>query len=430
MRQIAIIADDLTGSSDAGVQFTRKGLTTSVLFAVQNLVEVTRGVDAVAVDTDSRAIPPVQAYSRVRDTAAHLYDAGFTHVLKKVDSTLRGNLGSEIDGLMDAIPFELAVVAPAFPRMGRTTRDGRHYLNGVPLHLTEIARDPKCPVTESVIVNLLGQQSRRKVGLVPLDRLRGGSAIAVVANLRRDGVQSVVFDAETDDDLQRIAVTMAAAVGKVLWVGSAGLADHLPQALGLTATAEGQAAVPCSGRPVLLVAGSISSITREQVAAYRREPGVVAVALDPLAVLATAEARVAELDRCAGAVGAALEAGHDVAFTSGSEPQQVAAAQESGMAVGLDPTEVSNRVAAALGEVAGLILNRHAVQGVILTGGDTARAVCRSWGATGLRLIRELEPGVPLSRLVGGRELLAVTKAGAFGNDQTLVRALHGLKGE
>jgi uncharacterized protein YgbK (DUF1537 family) len=181
---------------------------------------------------------------------------------------------------------------------------------------------------------------------------------------------------------------------------------------------------------VMLVAGSISQTTRAQAGAYCREQDVVCVELNPLRILIDDEDCLAEADRCRAALGAAVAAGRDVAFIAGAAPDQVAGARERGAALGLDTTAVSNRIATVVGDVAAAVTERHGLQGLILTGGDTAKAVCRRLGVTGLRLVRELEPGVPVSRLVGGPGLPAVTKAGAFGNEQTLVRALHALKGD
>lgn len=430
MRQIAIIADDLTGASDSGVQFARKGLRTGVLFAVHNLPADTAALDAVAVDTDSRAIPSAEAYNRTREAALRAAEAGFAHIYKKVDSTLRGNLGYEIDGVMDAIAFDIAVVAPAFPRLGRTTAGGRHFLNGKPVSETEIARDPKCPVRESHMPTLLAGQSRRKTGLVELAALRAGQAQETVAKLKADGAELIIFDAEADEDLERIAEQMTGSPYRILWVGSAGLADYLPGPLKLAAGAAQPAPVTASGRPVMLVAGSISQTTRTQAEAYCREQGVAAVELNPLLILQADAACTAEMQRCEKALALAVTAGQDVAFVAGSAPDQVAGARERGAALGLDNTAVSNRIATVLGDVAAAVTERYALQGLILTGGDTAKAVCRRLGVTGLELVRELEAGVPLSRLVGGPGLPAVTKAGAFGNEQTLVRALRALKGE
>jgi uncharacterized protein YgbK (DUF1537 family) len=67
---------------------------------------------------------------------------------------------------------------------------------------------------------------------------------------------------------------------------------------------------------------------------------------------------------------------------------------------------------------------------MILTGGDTARAVCDHLGARGILVIQEVEPGIPLARTVGSHEIPIVTKAGGFGNVDVLIHASRLLKGE
>jgi 4-hydroxythreonine-4-phosphate dehydrogenase len=82
-------------------------------------------------------------------------------------------------------------------------------------------------------------------------------------------------------------------------------------------------------------------------------------------------------------------------------------------------------LAQALGEFAAPHLERCG--GVIATGGDTARALLAALHLPGIELLGEVEPGVPLG-LLG--TLPIVTKAGAFGTPQTLLRAraaLHAL---
>lgn len=430
MTKIAIIADDLTGASDSGVQFARKGLKTTVVFDVIQLPVSAKGADAVAIETDSRAIAPSEARERAREAAQGARLAGIPYIYKKVDSTLRGNLGPEIDGIMDEIPFDLAVIAPAFPKLGRTTVAGQHLLKGVPIEQTEIGRDPKCPVHDSRLERLLATQSCRKTGLVALAVLHQGTEAVLeqVAALKAQGAELVVFDAQEDADLQRIAEAMAASSYNLLWVGSAGLADYLPAALGLTGGANGPVLAPGT-KPVMLVAGSVSPVTRAQAAAVQGAPGVVSAELDPLQILTDGEDCAREIDRCAALLEGALAAGHDVALTSGAAPEQVASAQRLGESLGLDGTAVSNRIALVLGQLAARIIGGAELQGLILTGGDTAKAVCRRLGIAGLEVCTELEPGVPLSRFVGSRPVPVVTKAGAFGTEETLLRALHTLKG-
>lgn len=431
MRQIGIIADDLTGASDAGVQFSRVGLQTQVIFDLHGSLRDADQVDVVVIDTDSRSIKDKDAYQRVSDAAKYLQTMGFRHIYKKLDSTLRGNVGIEIDAVMDVLPFECAVVVPAFPKIGRTTVDGTHYLQGVPIDQTEIARDPKCPVHESDMVKLLAGQSKRKAGVIRLETIRQGieAVLRKVESLREENVQLLVFDAETDEDMGIIAESMEAYGTRVLWAGSAGLADFLPKCLGLHGDQPTQAAVSPSDKPVLLVAGSISQTTRGQIAAFCRQPNVHPVELNPIPLLMGPDEQQGEIERCLLQCQKAVREGYDVALFSKASPDDVRMAKELGRQKGYDHTEISNRIADALGRASAEIIKADHLQGLILTGGDTAKAVCRHIGVVGIQLLREVEPGVPLSRLVGSHPLFVVTKAGAFGTEHTLVKSLHELKG-
>ena len=411
---IAVIADDLTGASDAGVQFARRGLATRVLFDLCQPAVAT-DVDVLVVDTDSRALSPEAAYARVRDVAERLRTFQPEHVYKKVDSTLRGNLGAEIDAIMDAFTYSRAIVAPAFPALGRTTRDGLHRLRGRPVHETEIGRDPKTPVRESHLVSLLQTQSRRTAAVVTLDTVEcGPRAIRdqAEAHLGR-GAALLVCDAESDTALRTIAATCV-DWRDTLCVGSAGLADHLADALAPPTSATRVADLDGPHGPVLLVAGSVSQTTRQQVEAVRALQRGVTVELNPVAL---ADGHLEEEERCRQELGAALARGQDCALVVTSQQVRV---------------ELTSRIVDVLGRLAADSARSHRLRGFILTGGDTARAVCRHLGVAGIQLLAEIEPGVPLGRLVGqtSSPLLAVTKAGAFGSEQTLVHALHQLKGD
>jgi uncharacterized protein YgbK (DUF1537 family) len=419
---LALIADDLTGASDAGVQFARRGLVTRVLFDLTSPRQA-EGVEALAIDTDTRALPSDAAAARVRELARHVAAAGPTHVYKKIDSTLRGNLGAELDAVMDVFGVRVAIVAPAFPELGRTTRAGVHYLHGTPVHLTEIGRDPHAPVRESSLLRRLTEGTLRTPGLIPLELVaRGSSAIRGRADqLVEQGVSLLVCDAETGSELCTIAAAFAGE-RDLLWVGSAGLAEVLPEALGLPRRAPRPGGSEPAEGPVLIVAGSLSEVTLRQVAALEASGRVTTVELDPRAILGPAVVREPELERARRALGTALEVG-DALLTVGPDR---AAVPEAGAG------EVAALIAEVLGLVAAASARAYAVGGLVLTGGETARSVCRQLGVTGVELMAEVEPGVPLGRLVGAvvRPVPTVTKAGAFGSDQTLVRALQYLKGD
>lgn len=406
---IALIADDLTGASDAAVQFARRGLATHVMFDLTQ-----RDIDAavLAVDTDTRKLSAAEGYRRVREVASRLRDLEPERVYKKIDSTLRGNLGAELDGVMDAFEFRLAIIAPAFPKMGRTTRHGIHHLHGRPVHETEIGRDPITPVRESNVIRLLRAQSRRSAGLLSCETTESGpQAIRdeVEAHARRR-VSLLVCDAETDDALHDLVEGLGDRPD-VLWVGSAGLSEDLAAAWSWPCTAKQPTAARPDQAPVLLVAGSTSETTQRQVAALAARPGVAMITLDP------ARLSDGDAERYRGSLKAALETGGDCALV-------------------LDPranrAHDSERLADLLGAIAAEGIRQHRLAGLILTGGETARAVCRHVSASGIRLLAEVEPGVPLGVLVSATAggLPVVTKAGAFGSDHTLLEALHQLKGD
>ncbi len=173
--KIVVIADDLTGANDTGVQFAKQGLKTIVLMRVPgSLSELDE--DVLVVDTQSRALSPAEAYQKVTETALLFKNRDqFQTLYKKIDSTLRGNLGTEIDAIMDVCGLELAIVAPAFPRNGRITVGGCHFLGNAPLEATEIARDPLCPVSESHIPTLLAKQTKRRVGHIGIKSIIAGT---------------------------------------------------------------------------------------------------------------------------------------------------------------------------------------------------------------------------------------------------------------
>src|ERR687896_800397 len=142
---IAVIADDLTGAADAGVQLVHAGYRTAVFFSESEVFA--KDFDAVSFDTDSRALPAGFAAKRVLEAARAAREARI--VYKKLDSTLRGNVAAELAAALGGARRERVVVAPAFPAAGRTTAGGIQRVRGAPVDETEIANDPNTPVSEA-----------------------------------------------------------------------------------------------------------------------------------------------------------------------------------------------------------------------------------------------------------------------------------------
>ena len=70
------------------------GLSVCSLFSLQDAPEV----DVLSYSTDSRGVAPQEAYRRVNDAFTRL-GKGADFCNKRIDSTLRGNIGAEIDAI-------------------------------------------------------------------------------------------------------------------------------------------------------------------------------------------------------------------------------------------------------------------------------------------------------------------------------------------
>src|SRR5215207_7914495 len=251
---IAVIADDLTGAADSGVQFVHAGYRAAVYFRATEMVA--DDLDAVSFDTDSRAMPAGFAVKRVLDTAR--VARGARMVYKKLDSTLRGNVAAELAAALGGTRRERVVVVPAFPAAGRTTVGGIQRVHGVPVDETEMAKDPNTPVSEAHVPSLLAD-TFSSVGTLSVENLADPERV----RLALEENECVVVDAERYADLETLVRAVPDSAW-VLWAGSAGLA------LALGSVYPG----PCAGdagvergpvRPVLVVVGSLSGVAREQV---------------------------------------------------------------------------------------------------------------------------------------------------------------------
>lgn len=400
MDPVGIIADDLTGALDTGVQLTKWALRPLVVLDD----EVGIAEQALVVSTDSRHLAAGDAYQRVRWAAALL--AG-RRLYKKIDSTARGQIGAELDGLLDGAGVTRVLVAPAFPAARRTTIDGIHYVQDVPLAESEFGRDRQSPITESYLPALIGRQSRHPVGHLSLAKVERGPA-AVAAALAAAPEPIVVSDAVTPAHLH----TLATALGRLPadWVpcGSAGLAEEWPAALGYSRPAGPPALWSADSRPVLVVAGSRHDATVRQLDHAHRHADLAALSLSELGA--------GHLERLAVETTTHLRAGRCVAIGTVTLPY--VSGQEAA-------------VAAALAHLAALAIGGCRPAGVVATGGDVAREVCRALGAHAVAIMGEVQAGVPAGVLVGGPHdgLRVVTKAGGFGDPAAISLSMAFIQG-
>ena len=414
--QIAVIADDITGAADTGVQFCPAVGPVHMAGAVEgDLSAAAVRTAGVAVFTNTRNTDAATAAKIVRLAAEKIHCLKPRVIYKKIDSCLRGNLGAEIDTLLQATGAAASFVAPAFPEQGRTTVNDCHLIHGVPVAETEIGRDPLCPVRESRLSVRLTAQSRMPVGHVDLACIENGPVELAerVRTLLNQGCRHIAFDAEQPVHLDAVAGLTRDYFENILLVGSAGLAGSLSRMMAQQ--------LPCpviADRPSikkwLFVCGSASRVLADQVAMLTRSTGWAHVAMDPSA-LTTGDGSLYREQLVAELV---------AAEASGSLILSIQPILEAG------PAANPNQVVRGLAQVAAALLTAVRPEGVFICGGDTAEAFWHQIGASALLIREEILPGLMRGEFVGGPRngLPVVTKAGAFGHADTLNQLINSLE--
>ena len=219
MSRLIIIADDVTGAADSSSRCRHAGLPSTIyLGKAQNPLQM----GALSFSSDSRHLPAQQAAERVRALMAPMVRMADVIWYKKIDSTLRGNLGAELDAMLGALAWQgkmpCAVISPAFPAQGRGLEDGYLVHAGTPYR-------------GSCLSEMLRAESDHAVGALPLSFVREGvSDLAkAMADLHTSGVKLIVADALTDEDLCTVILAAQRALPQRLFCGSAGMVGLLAE---------------------------------------------------------------------------------------------------------------------------------------------------------------------------------------------------------
>ena len=425
---IGVVADDITGAHDIGSMFVKSGALVHVFSYDHRLTEedISRRQlpDVLILDTDSRFDTPETAYNKVFEATRLLKGLGCRQFYKKTCSVFRGNIGPELDAMLDALNEDFAGVVVGFPKNGRQTIDGIHYVHGVKLEESEFRNDPVHPMDRSSLVELLASQTKRRVGLVRHTVVRQGvEPLREEVAALREHYQYVILDVVDQDSLKTIANALHQL--PVLG-GSSALAEELPVNV-RERNIQGLGSLPPSnGMGILCAAGSLMPQTKAQVE-YMRQKGASILELDTLKILDDGERTMTIQELCR-RIGAALQQGDDVVVHTSNDPEVVAETKKMGQAQGQSTTEVSRIVSEALAEVVASCVEQLGLNRLLIAGGDTSGAVCSRLGIKGMRVWQELEPGIPSCISLGDVPLFLVLKSGSFGGPDFFAKAIAHLR--
>lgn len=347
MPTLRLLADDLTGALDTSAELVGEF---GPLDVVWSTASITKDQPSFCFDSGTRELGVEEAFAIVREIAPMLDGAGTAY--KKIDSLLRGPWVAELDACLRAGSWEACIVAPAFPHQGRRTSAGQQYAR---------AADGNWSAAGDGIIEQLRERG--------LDAKLHDPATPLGAGIS-------VFDAETEEDLDRIAQIGRRYSGRLLWCGSGGLAHALARGP--------HASVPATLKtPVLGLFGSDHPAT------------------------------AAQLSAC----GAVLIVSADIK----SNIDRIKRALDTGVAiVRLETAGAASRSSAAghfLQEIMLLSASLEPPKTLLVAGGETLKAQMIAAGARSLQVVGRLEPGLPKSVIQGGpwAGVDVISKSGAFG---------------
>lgn len=415
MPLIGVVADDLTGATTTGVLLARSGSKTTVCFHTEAAEKIgaENSPESLLISTSSRPLPKHEAYSRVEKATKTLKAMGVQYFTKRIDTTLRGGIGVEIDAMLDQLPENtVAVVVPAMPQSRRIVVGGYSVIDGVALTNTPVAQDVRTPVKEVYIPDLLRSQTLRSVGLVTLgDVMRGiyDIKVALMNRIKQDK-QVIVVDAITLEDVSNIAHACLLLENDILAVDPGPFTVALGFHRGIIHKEESN--IPhgddscAKGKTVLVVAGSATPVTKMQMEMLCRDPRNEQVSVDPLLLIEGGEIADKEAKRIVNKVKGFM--------TRKKRPRAILLEtalhgplldlNEQDEKYGYIHGESAERINAGLGMIVADIfaqIGADNIAGIYATGGDTIVNVCNQLNVAAIEVIDYVIPQADVGRLVG-----------------------------
>jgi uncharacterized protein YgbK (DUF1537 family) len=380
--------DDFTGATDTLAELATRGLGALLFLGLPDAARLERAgpLDAVGIAGATRSMAPTAMAATLRPVGEFFQALGVRLMHYKCCSTFdsapeAGNLGTALASLAPGFPHPFRPVVGGQPNLGRYLLFANLFAaagTGGTVHRIDrhptMSRHPVTPMGEADLRLHLAAQG---VAAALLPYPAYGQDVAAleqaVERLLESVPQAVLMDVSREEDLAAIGALLRrqAARAPLLAVGPSSVAQAWCAG---RSRQPGRPALGPKPGPVLVLAGSLSPVTRAQVEAapgYRRlgfDPGLLAA--DPGALEALAEA-----------AGRLLEAGEDVLLLT-----------ETPGGGALPPGEA----AAASARLLAAVLRRRPVRRLGIAGGDTSSIGVQALDLWGLSHAGTIAPGVAL----------------------------------
>jgi uncharacterized protein YgbK (DUF1537 family) len=420
---IYIIADDLTGANDTGVQFCKQGYDVTV--AIEQEPDGSNLNNVVGViDTETREVKKTEAVEKLNNILRKLDITDQDLIYKKVDSTLRGNVGAEIELIMDIFDKELCILTPSFFSSRRLTIGGYLIVNDEPLGSSEYNQRDLDSGDASYIPSIINEQSGLEVGKIELKEVIKGKQyiLAELEKLSEVGKKIIVVDSIKEVDLENIFAAGEELKKDILYAGSAGLADLIAKKYHLE---ESTSDYLINKSPVLIVNGSRSQIANMQIDYFIDNYDVFELKID-------IENLLEDNDQFNKSIYNNLKeynGSHYIVIRPDPYYSDAEVINNLLQNNKISFRELGEKIRDKLGELTADMIYNFELQNVVITGGDTLIGICRSMQIDRLHVLGEVVEGVPITQPVLNKDLKNklnfITKAGGFGEVETISKVVE-----
>lgn len=421
--KIGVIADDLTGANATGVRLARQGFEAATMVHYNNLPS-SDSYNAVMVDTDSRYAREDVAQMRVKTVLENLKKWGADVICKRIDSTVRGNIGVEIDTVLAGLGDKaVAVVVASYPDSGRITSGGYLLVNGVPLQTTDVAHDPVAPVTQSYVPAIVQKQSKYPVSYIDLETVLAGekeTEQAMRAHIA-EGKRILVMDAVTDEEIESIAKAMA-AIKEYQMVP----VDPGPLSAIYSKVFTRQHA---NDKKIIVTVGSITTNAASQLQYLVEKTNAQPIYVDAKKLASMTESWDEETDRVIQVVLEEMKKQSILIITTNSPMAEPLNLKEIAKEQNTTQDSLGKRIADGLGKITRLVIQKseYEIGGCFTSGGDVTASLCAIGRAEGIKLEVEVLPLIAYGHLIGGYldGIPLITKGGMAGDKKAIYTSIQ-----
>ncbi|PHI16360.1 four-carbon acid sugar kinase family protein [Fusobacterium polymorphum] len=424
MQKYIVIADDLTGSNATCSLFKKIGLRAASILKLQG--DINYDVDVISYSTASRGLDKEEAYKKVSEAIKILKNKDVLVYNKRIDSTLRGNIGTEINAMLDNLEDDrIAVVIPSYPDSGRIVVNKTMLVNGVLLENSDAGKDPKTPIKTSCVESLVQKDIKYSSTYFTLSDI--AQPIEEIAKKIQEAIKKsrvLIFDAVNNEDIIKISKAIIHSDINIITVDPGPFTLYYSKELQKKNHLE---------KKILMVIGSVTATTKKQIEYILQEEDIFLVKMK-VEDFFEKETCLKEIERVISFIKKGI-ASYDLFLVTTSPIGDEKKADLQKLAKNLNTTveEISKIIANTLTETVVKILKEtEKFEGVYSSGGDITIALLEKLKAIGVEIREEVIPLAAYGRIIGGDfpNLKLVSKGGMVGDEKTIKLCLHKIKND